>query len=398
MDHPRRGRIGPAQHQHRVRRGPTKAGPHRTKARYSVRTLFFRTLLGDSFMSGEGAERFFEGTNTRGENECRRAPTAHPARVVLEESGAVPDNVTFLACSGALATHIHEVPQHPGEPIDGPVLDEERLTDTPVTRGLPQLTNLFEQLEQTGLDEGDVDLVLVSIGGNDALFGDIVQACVLPGDCSAVGQAWIDNLQTVRPLIAKAYEAVRRELRTTPVVVVPYPIPIEREKGSCDYSMFSANEHQSLSWFTEQLNAMLRREAADHGFYFLDDMATALENRQICDGDPDDVGVNFLAANGVNGLLEQQANPRNWLHNSMHPNESGHAAMAAVLRRWLEEEASLQTTGPPDRVPTVRAPSVGNECVEDPEVRTCAAEWSRRAQAAFLRFPASFVVVLVLGA
>ncbi len=220
---------------------------------------------------------------------------------------------------------------------------------------------------------------------------------MLPGDCSAVGQAWIDNLQTVRPLIAKAYEAVRRELRTTPVVVVPYPIPIEREKGSCDYSMFSANEHQSLSGFTEQLNAMLRREAADHGFYFLDDMATALENRQICDGDPDDVGVNFLAANGVNGLLEQQANPRNWLHISMHPNESGHA-MAAVLRRWLEEEASLQTTGPPDRVPTVTAPSVGNECVEDQEVRTCAAEWSRRAQAAFLRFPASFVVVLVLGA
>jgi hypothetical protein len=33
--------------------------------------------LGDSYMSGEGAKQFYEGTNTQGSNECRRAPTAY---------------------------------------------------------------------------------------------------------------------------------------------------------------------------------------------------------------------------------------------------------------------------------------------------------------------------------
>ena len=32
--------------------------------------------IGDSYMSGEGADTYFEGTDIGGENQCRRAPTA----------------------------------------------------------------------------------------------------------------------------------------------------------------------------------------------------------------------------------------------------------------------------------------------------------------------------------
>lgn len=356
--------------------------------------------MGDSFMSGEGAGRFFEGTNTQGVNECRRAPTAYSPLVVTEDRDEIPDDVVFLACSGARATHLYDVPQHPGEPIGRPAPSSPSPEDAEVVQGLPQLENLTWQLETSGLSTGAVDVVLLSIGGNDALFGDIAQACVLPGECSELGQAWLDNLEReVGPVIAAAYEAVDTALPDTRIVVVPYPIPLAPTKQGCGYSMFSRREHAFLFSFTQHLNATLREEAAERDFAFLDEMETALEGRRLCDGGPDDVGVNFLAVNGVDGLIEQESNPRHWFHNSMHPNESGHEAMERVVRDWLVEHADDPARAP---LATATAPAppdgLGRTCTDDPALQDCVAEWSRREQARFLLFPASLVAVLGAGA
>jgi hypothetical protein len=73
--------------------------------------------LGDSYMSGEGAGRFYNGTNHRHENECRRAPTAYAALIVAEgddDRDAIPDDLAFLACSGAKGVDIYQRAQHPG--------------------------------------------------------------------------------------------------------------------------------------------------------------------------------------------------------------------------------------------------------------------------------------------
>jgi hypothetical protein len=37
---------------------------------------------------------------------------------------------------------------------------------------------------------------LVSIGGNDACFGEVGRICVLPVDCSRIGERWLTNLET----------------------------------------------------------------------------------------------------------------------------------------------------------------------------------------------------------
>lgn len=58
--------------------------------------------LGDSYISGEGAARFFPGTDHPGSNECRRAATAYPY-LVAEALGA---SLTFVACSGARTSHL----------------------------------------------------------------------------------------------------------------------------------------------------------------------------------------------------------------------------------------------------------------------------------------------------
>lgn len=296
--------------------------------------------LGDSFMSGEGAPRFFAGTNDKDDNECRRSPTAYPL-LVAERLGST---VAFVACSGARAEHLVRRGQYPHEPIRLPGL-------TPDGADLPARLSQVEHLAWISEQVGETpNPVLVSIGGNDALFGHIATTCVLPGDCSVLGQRWLDHLAEVEAILDAAYAALRAALDDTasgrPVVVVPYPNPINPD--GCSWSALTDDEHRFLHGFTGELNAIIRSAAARAGFHVLDDMERAFSDRRLrlCDDTASRVGVNFLAANPVTGLIRQRANPINWFHNSLHPNPRGHEAMADTLEAWLAANPALEPVAP----------------------------------------------------
>ncbi|MGH9273850.1 MAG: GDSL-type esterase/lipase family protein, partial [Acidimicrobiales bacterium] len=294
------------------------AAPRDLPARDAVRPQpgqpFF-VAMGDSYISGEGAEQFFEGTNNKDEgNECRRAPTAYPVRLAEQDSAAIPDRVLFLACSGALGVDLY--------------------TDR------PGRTEPVSQLDQyrgamTTLDEADVQFVLLSVGGNDAGFGEVGQTCVGPGDCSEIGQRWIDDLAGVEHELDLAYEEVAAEVGDIPVYVVPYPVPLT-EHG-CWWSWLTDDEHRFITGFVNELNAVVESAATRHGFTFLGAMESAFvpDALRICDGGPSGLGMNFFAMNPTSGSLGDVVDPRNWIHNSFHPNARGHEAMAEVAAAAL---------------------------------------------------------------
>jgi GDSL-like Lipase/Acylhydrolase family len=283
--------------------------------------------LGDSYMSGEGAQRFYEGTNSPGgdqPNECRRAPTAY-ARLVLDapESAELVDRLGFFACSGAVGRDLWQRPQYAGEPPGG----------EPATQ-LEQLSVLMESGAQ-------VPLVVVSIGGNDASFADVGITCVAPGNCVARGARWLDQLQEVAERLDTAYGEIRRVVSDdVPVLAVPYPQPINADRTGCGYSLLEPQEHKFLNGFVRQLNGVVRKAAREHGFYYLAQMEQAMESARmrICDNgsNQDGLGVNFVAISDTEGLIDQLANPFGWLHNSLHPNERGHGQMTRVLAGWME--------------------------------------------------------------
>ena len=100
--------------------------------------------LGDSYSSGEGNPPFLAGTD--GPNDyCHRSPQAY-SEVLGSLFGIAP---RFYACSGAVTSDITST-FHDTEP--------------------PQLT-------QPGTDSS-ADLVTMTIGGNDAGFADVLQACI----------------------------------------------------------------------------------------------------------------------------------------------------------------------------------------------------------------------------
>jgi GDSL-like Lipase/Acylhydrolase family len=294
--------------------------------------------FGDSLISGEGAQSYYRGTNTKGDNQCRRAPTAYPPNLAAGGDDLVPDRVLFVACSGAKSRHIHLDPQYEGDPLP------ELLPPVADGRGRTQLGQYDEVARTAGIDVG---LVLVSIGGNDASFGDLAQTCVGPGDCSETGQRWLAALPAVAEKVAPAYAAIAERFPNAPVLVVPYPLPLN-ETG-CSGSLLTAREHRFLSGFTAELNELLRREAARAGFHFADNVRGVFERHRLrlCDDDFGKVGVNFFAANPVSGLLEEAISPQNWFHNSLHPNPRGHPRLEEAIAEWVGTHQPLAPRAAP---------------------------------------------------
>jgi lysophospholipase L1-like esterase len=309
-----------------------------------------RTLiaLGDSYISGEGASEFFEGTNDAGRNECRRSPHAYPYLVVEGGHAGSIQHLAFLACSGAETDDVVARAQWRGEPIDH-------------TRrhGKSQLAQLRDLLSS---DRADLALVIVSIGGNDAGFADIATACLSPGTCVERGQLWLHRLRSVARDIDQAYVAIRKVVGTkVPVLAVPYPVPISDRP--CAYSQLRPDEHRFLHGFVDQLDGAIRQSARDAGFYYLGDIAGVLarEKLRICDAPEADIGVNFVRLKSVKGVVDQLLEPQAWLHNSLHPNENGHRAMAIVLEAWIRSHPDPPAKPDPQDEPGAFVPATLDE-------------------------------------
>ncbi len=311
-------------------------------------------VLGDSYISGEGAEEFIRGTNEvrHGErdpgddylNECRQAPTAWPflvaeqARMGSEPVSGIPSRVLFLACSGAVTENIDT---------------ERRLDEHDDQQGPAELAILQRNIERRKRDDSDhpnPEFVLLSIGGNDAGFGDLGQACIGPGNCAEVAEQFLHTRIPSRPEppggqpealadigddLDRAYERVKSVVGTTPVVVASYPMPIDAA-GRCSGVLFDSDERVFIRGFVEQLNLQVKTAAQRAGFIYMD-LADALTARQaqLCSSVPGAAGLNFLALNSKGGSVKDSLLPSSWIHNSIHPNATGHQALARAAENWF---------------------------------------------------------------
>ena len=311
-------------------------------------------VLGDSFISGEGATRYVAGTNTKVDegdadhlNGCRQAPTAWPVRLAAESKlDVVPSRLLFHACSGAVTENIDVGP---------------RLSETGGQRGPAELA-LFERDRER---LGSPKFVLISVGGNDAGFGLIGKTCVGPGSCAGLAQQFIDDgppgpgaepvpdkeedLASIGDDLDDAYDNLERSLagapeaRPVPVIVVPYPIPVADTTGSCSDLLLDQDERDFIVHFVTQLNEIIATTAARHGFLYMDTMQNALTggHRSLCDDADAKTGLNFLALNPIAGPQRDVLLPTNWVHNSFHPNADGHEAMRDAADRWFATHSDL---------------------------------------------------------
>ncbi|MEV0411744.1 SGNH/GDSL hydrolase family protein [Streptomyces sp. NPDC050448] len=288
--------------------------------------------MGDSYMSGEGAGSYFEGTDDGGGNECRRSPSAYA--VGLTSAGRGFDRMLFLACSGARTYNVN-----PGSG-PGPF---RRQPGEPATQ-IDQLKSLASSFHPA--------LVIVAVGGNDAGFAILGEACLAPGDCETRKPVFVNNLPKVREDLVATYRSLRQAVPAdVPIVAVPYPQPIAAA-GSCTGVALTKTERDFIRAFVERIDTTMHEAADTAGITYMAEMkdSFATHRLQLCERRKGAAGVNFVDIETVNGLASQRFSPAKWLHNSLHPNERGHAAMRDTFTTWLDSHPELLTP----RTPTGR--------------------------------------------
>jgi lysophospholipase L1-like esterase len=266
--------------------------------------------LGDSYISGQGTRRYFLGTDEPGRNMCHRSARAYPY-LLAEQLQA---SLVFPACSGAETADVLDREQYP---------DSGEETYGEVYGARPQI----EILEETE----DPDLVLISIGGNDAGFSKIGKDCLTAPSCDISSSFRLGRLESrVLPDLKETYARVKEAADGAPVFAMTYPSPLKRrycpQLGGVD-----KEEWAFLNRFLEKLDRMVRRAARAAEIRWLP-LDRALVERRFCEtDDPREAAINFVRVRIGSG---QRIIHLGDVSESLHPNVKGHRLMeTAVLPR-----------------------------------------------------------------
>lgn len=314
--------------------------------------------IGDSFISGEGASAYYEGTNIAGVDVCRRAPTAWPELVGGHLAGLEADDtvdsfvaarpvaVKSFACSGATIDEM-ALPQA-GDP------DVATPTNGGDIRQLEALETWIAELD----DDDEIAYVLVSGGGNDAGFADLIKACLIPtGHCDDALPRFARQTEPVRRAMEGLLGDLDRILAAThsdaTVIVNPYVDPVGAPTGTrCaslpgdSNSLIDEDEVEAIREFRLILNGDLERAVRSHSQATDSTVAVAFNTAgarvetNLCGGSRPDAGIghNWIelqppdeAGTGRWSRFAALVPNTRWLNNTGHPNEAGHRAIAATV-------------------------------------------------------------------
>jgi lysophospholipase L1-like esterase len=296
--------------------------------------------LGDSFISGEGAQEYLPGTNDPRSNMCHRAETAYPY-LLAEQFDA---SLEFVACSGARTWHVT------GLNADGTSAKGQYPDSPEVVHGSRP------QVEVEAAEE-DPDAVLISIGGNDAGFSEIGSSCATPflRDCRASASRWLRRLEEeVYPALRRTFVAVREAARGAPVFAMTYPNPLGPTYCKDLLGVNPAEWNFIRDVFVGQLNATVAAAAEAAGIRIID-LTGALKEYRFCEKELGETGINFIQVGLGSGVPFDLRRPIGLVQGSMHPNPWGHRLMRRVVGRDLE--ALRAGTLPPAPVPDPDRPS-----------------------------------------
>lgn len=194
--------------------------------------------LGDSYSSGTGA-----GSYDPDSGLCNRSANAYPK---LWAASHVTDSFRFVACSGA--------------------------TTTSVASG------------QLGALRSSTTLVSITVGGNDAGFGNVMQTCVLQSHSaclSAVNSAKNYMTTTLPGKLDSVYGQIRSKAPSARVVVVGYP-RLYKIVSVC--AGLSNTKRNALNGAADTLDTTIASASGRAGFTF-SDVRDEFAGHELCSGE-----------------------------------------------------------------------------------------------------------------
>ena len=325
--------------------------------------------LGDSYSAGENGESMddrlpedqFMGRYL--DAECRRWTMAYPSLVTGSPNYG---SFGFYACTGAVTSDVY-VPAGIGN-FNGQSSELDRL-NTRLGLGSQQ----------------NVDMVTITIGGNDVGFADVINACFVSGCDSgslkiSIEQYKIELGQVLRGLKAAAPQATIFVLGYPQLVPVPshgfcpaltlesvvaairggYPEHVGISPRRAALILLganlgiSANERAFLWDTTVALNTAISDVAGATRVHYVH-VADEFEGHEPC-GDEDD-WLNGVVGERVDGDVVDSPNEIPLSGRSFHPNAVGHREYARILREYIDDALrgsdGVNRAGLPNNPPAV---------------------------------------------
>lgn len=284
--------------------------------------------LGDSYISGEGAYNYRLGLMPQydtdsAENKCHTSLDSYPYLL-----GKRLDMVhASVACSGAKMEDIQTLNrQYSGQASDG--IAESQQTKSYQSNILQSyIPGYIQQLKF--VETYKPKTILLSVGGNDAHFKDILVRCALdaPTDsCFAKRSERKQLLQMVYNQHANLVSTYKKILEASPgtrLYVVGYP-QIANKDGNCGVNVrMDAGELAFGEGLIRELNKTIENAATSVGARYVD-ISQALNGNRLCDQNP----------SAVNGVTSGNDIALGTIGNeSYHPTAYGHVLIANKISR-----------------------------------------------------------------
>ncbi len=342
--------------------------------------------LGDSYSSGEAGEdddHEFQGiyrTGKPADPACRRWNMAYPFNVDDYLLGGA-FTIDSYACTGAITLNIHDPNNATNTRRPSPAAEE-------FDPDAEQQDDDWEPRQAVSLEAANdlrsVDMVTLTIGGNDAGFGPIIQQCVgLSASCEDA--ALVNSLSAISARVVDVISEVRLVAPEASIFLLGYPLPVplgsERgtfcesltasgvlsevswgpfflsnllpairllnavdETGTLSLLEVSAREAEFLRRMGTMLNETVETAARVGGAYFVEVArphdstagAESFDGHAPCDRDE-------AWLHGASGESASSSFPPT-SGRSFHPNAAGHEAYARLLARFIENAVDAGAT------------------------------------------------------
>jgi len=294
--------------------------------------------MGDSYIAGEGAFQYMPGTDTSN-NKCHNSWLSYP----IATGKQYFPQVRSVACSGAKINDIDAGLLLNGDAIDkarnkyaGQVLDQK--TWDKRTSEQNSILNGFipgyaNQVKFT--DKFKPRVTLLSIGGNDVHFADIVTQCVSPTSSDTCYASYEDRRELMQNIVSQYDKlvALYKDVAASSggdVYVIGYP-QIAKPNGSCGKNvMMSSDEVQFSADLIAYIDSIISKAAASAGVYYIDTQS-ALNGYRLCEAPKGKAALNGFTK-GNDGGITVKGKQINFVgKESYHPTVFGYSLLGKAI-------------------------------------------------------------------
>lgn len=287
--------------------------------------------MGDSYISGEGIGIYQEGTDTN-DNKCHLSPQSYPYLIGAQ----LYDSHRSVACSGAKTTDVDGLSDKYGGQTK---IKQELGKRSPDKYAILESFSpgYAQQLQFT--KEYRPKTALISIGGNDVKFADMVKSCVVPEPTNPTCYSTYQERKQKAGDIYKLFDPLVTTYSnilsngTENLYVVGYP-RVAKENGNCAINVHLNNDEIIFSnEIVHYLNQVIEAAADKAGARYVD-IENALDGHRLCEAKSNNIAVNGLTMGNDAGVyvpfVDWQLGPLEKA--SYHPNALGHRLiMKAIL-------------------------------------------------------------------